>query len=105
MDRKGYKYYAFISYSSRNTAWGKRLQRKLEHYRMPAAICSSRGWKRKPINPVWFAPTDIQPGGLDEELKNRLQNSGKPDSDMLARFRQIGMGGQGDSVFSRAWTG
>lgn len=69
------KYYAFISYSSRNIAWGKRLQHILEHYRMPAAICSSRGWKRKPINPVWFAPTDIQPGGLDEELKNRLRDS------------------------------
>lgn len=92
-DRKGYKYYAFISYSSRNTAWGKRLQRILEHYRMPAAICSSRGWKRKPINPVWFAPTDIQPGGLDEELKNRLQDSGNlivicsPDS---ARSEWVG---------------
>lgn len=71
-----YKYFAFISYNSKDTAWGKRLQRKLEHYRMPSTLCSERGWeKRTPINPVFFAPTDIQPGGLSEELQERLRAS------------------------------
>ena len=60
-----YKYFAFISYNSKDLKWGKRLQKKLEHYRMPATLCSERGWKkRNPINPIFFAPTDIQPGGL-----------------------------------------
>ena len=70
-----FKYFAFISYSSRDTEWGKRLQRKLEHYRMPATLCSEHGWKRTPIKPVFFAPTDIQPGGLTEELQERLRTS------------------------------
>lgn len=70
-----FKYFAFISYSSKDTVWGKRLQRKLENYRMPATLCSERGWKRKPINPIFFAPTDIQPGGLDNELQERLKDS------------------------------
>lgn len=70
-----YKYFAFISYSSKDTEWGKRLQRKLEHYRMPAALCHERGWQRTPIKPVFFAPTDIQPGGLTSELQERLQAS------------------------------
>ncbi len=70
-----YKYYAFISYNKKDTEWGKRVQRKLEHYRMPATMCSEKGWKRKPINPVFFAPTDIQPGGLTEELQERLRAS------------------------------
>lgn len=70
-----FKYFAFISYSSKDTAWGKRLQKKLEHYRMPATLCSEHGWKRKPMNPVFFAPTDIQPGGLTEELQERLKAS------------------------------
>ena len=70
-----FKYYAFISYSSKDTAWGKRLQRKLENYRMPATLCNERGWKRRPINPIFFAPTDIQPGGLDNELQERLRAS------------------------------
>jgi hypothetical protein len=68
-------YFAFISYSSHDQAWGKRLQRKLEGYRMPATLCSERGWERKPINPVFFAPTDIQPGGLTAELQERLRAS------------------------------
>ena len=70
-----YKYFAFISYSSRDIRWGKRLQRKLENYSMPASLCRKHGWKRKPINPLFFAPSDIQPGGLSEELKARLRAS------------------------------
>lgn len=70
-----FKYFAFISYNSKDTEWGKRLQKKLEHYRLPATLCSKHGWKRKPINPVFFAPTDIQPGGLTEELQERLRAS------------------------------
>ena len=42
---------------------------------MPATLCNERGWKRKPIRPVFFAPTDIQPGGLSEELQERLKAS------------------------------
>ena len=70
-----FKYFAFISYNSKDTEWGKHLQRKLEHYRMPATLCSEHGWKRTPIKPVFFAPTDIQPGGLTEELQERLRAS------------------------------
>lgn len=70
-----FKYFAFISYSSHDTAWGKKLQRKLESYRMPATLCSERGWKRKPMLPVFFAPYDIQPGGLTVELQERLKAS------------------------------
>lgn len=70
-----YKYFAFISYNSQDIVWGKKLQRKLEGYRMPATLCSEHGWRCKPINPVFFAPTDIQPGGLTEELQERLKAS------------------------------
>ncbi len=75
MDQQKYKYYAFISYSSRDTEWGKRVQRKLEHYRMPATLCSEHGWKRTPIKPIFFAPYDILPGGLSAELQERLRSS------------------------------
>lgn len=70
-----YKYFAFISYSSKDTAWGKRVQKKLEGYRMPATLCNEHGWERKPMKPVFFAPTDIQPGELTEELQERLKAS------------------------------
>ena len=70
-----YKYFAFISYNSHDIAWGKRLQRKLESYRMSATLCSEHGWQRRPINPVFFAPYDIQPGGLSQEIQDRLNAS------------------------------
>ena len=72
---KNYKYFAFISYNQQDVAWGKRLQRKLENYKMAATLCSEKGWKRTPIRPVFFAPTDIQPNELTEELKARLEAS------------------------------
>ena len=72
---KRFKYFAFISYNSKDTEWGKKVQKKLEHYRMPATLCSEHGWERTPIKPIFFAPTDIQPGGLTEELQERLQSS------------------------------
>lgn len=74
-EHQQYKYFAFISYNSKDTEWGKRVQRKLEGYRMPSTLCSEHGWERKPIKPVFFAPTDIQPGGLTAELQERLRAS------------------------------
>lgn len=70
-----FKYFAFISYNQHDIAWGRRLQRKLENYRMPSALCRSHGCLRKPINPVFFAPYDIQPNDLSQELKSRLEAS------------------------------
>lgn len=70
-----YKYFAFISYNSKDVEWGKKLQRKLEGYKMPATLCSEHGWERTPIKPVFFAPTDIQPDDLNEEIKSRLRAS------------------------------
>lgn len=75
MTEQQFKYFAFISYNSKDTDWGKKLQKKLEHYKMPATLCSEHGWERRPIKPVFFAPTDIQPGGLTEELQERLRAS------------------------------
>lgn len=70
-----FRYYAFISYSSHDVKWGKKLQRKLESYKMSATLCQEYGWKRKPLNPIFFAPTDIQPGPLTAELQDRLRAS------------------------------
>ena len=75
MDNNAFKYFAFISYNAKDTNWGKQLQKKLEHYRMPTTLCSQHGWKRTPINPVFFAPTDIRAGGLSEGLQERLKAS------------------------------
>lgn len=75
MNKSSFKYFAFISYSSQDTKWGKRMQRRLERYKLPVALCREKGLGRKPMKPVFFAVTDIQPGDLSEELKQRLRDS------------------------------
>lgn len=69
MNSRQYKYFAFISYNSHDTKWGKRLQRKLENYRMPSTLCSERGWKRKPISPVFLLLPIFNRVGLQKNCK------------------------------------
>lgn len=54
MKPQEYKYFAFISYNSLDYKWGKRIQKKLERYRMPATLCSKHGWKKNPMRPVFL---------------------------------------------------
>lgn len=76
MNEEKYKYYAFVSYSSKDNKEGKRLVRKLETCRMSSTLCKKHQWKsKKPLNPLFFAPNDIQPGMLTDELENRLRDS------------------------------
>lgn len=70
-----YRFFAFISYNRHDTKWGWRLQRRLEGYRIPTALCGEKRLSIKRMKPVFFAPTDIQPKELDEELKSRLRAS------------------------------
>ena len=44
MEQTQFKYFAFISYNSKDTEWGKKVQKKLEGYKMPATLCSEHGW-------------------------------------------------------------
>lgn len=71
----GYKFFAFISYNKEDVSWGFRLLNRLEGYRIPASIRREKKLNCKKIKHVFFAPTDIQPKELDEELKGRLRAS------------------------------
>ena len=76
MAEQTFKYFAFISYNSKDAKWARKLQKKLEHYRMPTTICTENGWESNhPLRPIFFAETDIQPGPLDAELEQRLEAS------------------------------
>ena len=48
-----FKYFAFISYNSKDTEWGKKIQKKLEHYRMPSTLCSEHGWEPISMKNDW----------------------------------------------------
>lgn len=69
------EYFAFISYSTKDAAEASRLHHKLEYFKVTSSQALEKGWKRKPFIPTFFAPYEIQPAGLTEELKGRLRNS------------------------------
>lgn len=67
-------YYAFISYNHRDERVAKWLQRKLEHYRLPAIARKELGEDVK-IRPVFRYVSDLGIGVLRDALKMELEAS------------------------------
>ncbi len=79
-DDSNYRYYAFISYSHKDAKWGKWLQDKIEHYRLPTVLRNeySKDGKELPkfVRPLFRDTTDITPkGGLSMTLRQELEQS------------------------------
>ncbi len=100
---QGYSYYAFISYSRKNEAWARWVQRKLESYRFPSALRKNNQTLPKKLFPVFRDKTDLVSGELWETLKHQLTESQflivicTPDSanspwvnNEIAYFRSLG---------------
>jgi hypothetical protein len=51
------------------------LHRVLEQWRLPASLVKKREMERRPMRKLFFAPSDIVPGELKEELKRNLEAS------------------------------
>lgn len=73
--RKTYNYYAFISYSRKDEAWAKWLQKKLETYRIPAILRKQNLNVPQKLYPVFRDKTDLTGGKLLEVLHEELDNS------------------------------
>ena len=91
MEQSTYKYFAFISYNSADTEWGKKVQKKLEGYKMPATLCSEHGWERKPIKPVFFAHRHST-RRIDGRIARATKSLAEPYCYLFSPFRKIGMG-------------
>lgn len=76
MDNQQYTYYAFISYQRKDEKWAKRLQRKLENYKLPVANAKEASDKKfEYIRPVFRDKTDLTAGPLPDVLKEALNQS------------------------------
>ena len=73
--KTGYRYFAFISYSSKDVKWAKWLQRKLEGYRFPAKLKKEHTELPKRIFPVFRDATDLSGVVLEESLQKELGES------------------------------
>ena len=70
MMNESFKYYAFISYSHRDKKIAKKLQRRLEHYHLPAAVRKSNPDLPKKLSPIFMDDSDLVGVGT---LKTALQ--------------------------------
>ena len=71
----GFEYFAFISYSSKDVQFAKKLQRDLERYHLP--ILLSQRYPRTPrrANPIFRDKTDLEQGNLTDMLMRGLRTS------------------------------
>lgn len=76
MPNKAFDYYAFISYNHKDAKWARQLQRQLEHYRLPSALCREQPDLPKRITPVFLDSSDlVARSSLLESLRAKLDAS------------------------------
>lgn len=70
-----YEHFAFISYSHRDMALAKWLQRHLERFKLPTEIHNDIDAKSRYLRPVFRDKSDLNTGILTDELRKNLEAS------------------------------
>ena len=70
-----FKFFAFISYSHADEAFVKKLQDKIESYRLPSSLHKLKGGLPDKLHPLFRDATDLPPGQLSEEIRKKLAES------------------------------
>jgi len=70
-----YKYQAFISYKREDEKWASWLQRKLEHYKIPAVVMKTNASLPSYVRPVFKDTTDLSGGVLEKAIDEALCQS------------------------------
>ena len=68
------KYYAFISYSHKDSEWAKWLQHELEYYQLPATLNGREGLP-KSFRPVFRDEDELSGGELKSQISRALADS------------------------------
>ena len=69
-----HKYYAFITYSHKDSDWAKWLQHELEYYKLPANI-NAKGALPESFRPVFRDEDELSGGDLKPQISEALANS------------------------------
>ena len=72
---EGFTYYAFISYSHKDQKIAKKLQKWLEHYRLPSNVLKSNSDFPKKLSPIFIDESDLGGGTLKTSLQETLESS------------------------------
>lgn len=70
-----YTTYAFISYSHRDMAFAKWLQKHLEAFRLPTEVHNDIESKNRYLRPIFRDQSDLNTGILGDELRRHLEES------------------------------
>lgn len=76
MEKKSFKYIAFISHKSCDEKYARWLQEKLASYKLPTSICKEKNLKSRKLQPCFRYQTDL--GGADylkKILEEKLSQS------------------------------
>lgn len=74
-ENQPYSLYAFISYSHRDMAVAKWLQKRLERFRLPTEIHNDIEEGSKYLRPIFRDQSDLNTGTLGDELRHNLLRS------------------------------
>ncbi|WEJ12344.1 toll/interleukin-1 receptor domain-containing protein [Sinorhizobium prairiense] len=73
---EGYRYRAFISYSSKDRSAAEKLQRSLESYRIPRPLRRSGIHRNERVSPIFRDRSDLKASAdLGQTIKDALENS------------------------------
>lgn len=75
MDKNQYKTFAFISYSHRDMAMAKWLQKRLEGFKLPTEIHNEIDAGSRYLRPIFRDQSDLNTGILGDELRRHLEES------------------------------
>ena len=70
-----YTTYAFISYSHKDMAVAKWLQKRLEGFKLPTEIHNDIDAKTRYLRPIFRDQSDLNTGVLGDELRKHLEES------------------------------
>lgn len=74
-DTPPFKYFAFISYSRRDSAFAVRLQKFLTAFHLPSRLCKQYPNKPRHLRPIYRDVTDLGVDNLNAGLEHGLRNS------------------------------
>lgn len=74
-EKKIYNYYAFVSYSHQDKKLAKKMQKWLESYRLPSALCKKYDHLPRKISPVFRDETDLTGTRVQDSLDRELDDS------------------------------
>lgn len=74
MVKKRYRYYAFISYQSKDREWARWLHGKLENFHLPATIARRR-MPDKGFRPLFLDEVELAGGNLSAKINKALEDS------------------------------